>query len=120
TDVTAPVQVRDMTIQFFGCPDIVRIEESNNSGASLCNTAIACTRYPMILLMKDTGAPIRQALAYFNTIIVAAVVNDQQLKVGKTLHQHRLHCRANETFSIINMHNETDTQRTNLTNIYAF
>jgi hypothetical protein len=74
----------------------------------------------MILLVKDTGAPIRQVLAYLNTIIVAAVVDDQQLEVGKTLHQHRLHCLGNETFSIINGHNDTDRRLSSLGHIYAF
>src|SRR6266436_4200452 len=109
-----------MTIQFFGRPDIVRIEQSNDSAAGVRYAGIACTGYAKISLMKDTGASICQALAYFDTIILAAIINDQQLEVGKTLRQHRLHCRSNETFSIVNGHNDTDGRLPGLGHIYCF
>jgi hypothetical protein len=37
-----------MTLRFFGRPDIVRIQQSNDSGTSVCNAGIACTRYAMM------------------------------------------------------------------------
>src|SRR4029077_2585229 len=108
-----------MTFQFFGRPDIVRIEKRNDSAAGVRYTGIACTGYPIIPLMKDTGALIRQALAYFDTIILAAIIDDQQLEVGKTLSQDRLHCRSNETFRVVYGHNDTDGRLPALGHIYA-
>jgi hypothetical protein len=108
-----------MLLQFFGRPDIVCIDESKYSGPGMCNASIACAGNPMILLTDDAGTLIRQALADFAAIVLAAVIDDQQFKVAKSLPQHRLYCYGNETLGIVNGHDNADGRLLGLGHIDA-
>ena len=69
--------------------------------------------------MNNPGPSICKTLAYFDTVILAAVIDDHQLEVGKTLRQDGLHGRSNETFRIVNWHNDTHGRLSGLGHIHA-
>jgi hypothetical protein len=60
------------------------------------------SRQSLPVLRAERPGPSR------SPIVLAAVIDDQQLEVGKTLAQHRLDCSANKTFSVVDGHYYAD------------